>query len=501
MGPAVRFLSALAPVCLLAAGAARAQSAGDVLITEIMYDSKGSTDEEWIELYNRRHAAIDVSGWRLGDSGTPGAVGSEGFLTIPSGTTIPAGGFIVIAEAPLGSITGEIVCAQSGSFLLANSGDNLWLLPPAPSTTLIDGSATVSFPDDCGTNVGDALERIDPSTSWRGTTSAWDPSSNLIDNAEIRNATPALMNSVFESSAPSEPGNLAAGDVTDTSATIAWTNASSPDLEGVLILRGGTEGVDPTGVPARGATYAAGSIIGADVVAFAGAGTSAPITYPLVTGPGWKVALFSFDEVRNYSAAALLSDPLPVELTAFSGRRVADGIELRWRTETETNSHGFRVQRAFEVHRWMDCGFVPGHGTVSTPNEYDFLDKVAAAALAERVWYRLIQVDRDGSERLFPGIEIRNTALPIRTTLEQNFPNPFNPVTNIRFYLPSREVVTLRIVDPAGREAARPLDLVTLESGWHLVPFDAGSLTGGVFTCVLEAGSALLARPMIFLRR
>lgn len=62
----------------------------DVVINEIMYDPpSGEPSGEFVELYNRGSAAIDVSGWRF----------AEGIdFTFPSGRTIPAHGYLVVAS-------------------------------------------------------------------------------------------------------------------------------------------------------------------------------------------------------------------------------------------------------------------------------------------------------------------------------------------------------------------------------------------------------------------
>jgi hypothetical protein len=67
-----------------------ALSIRNVVINEIMYNSiSGGGDDEYIELHNRGALSANVGGWRF----------SEGIdFAIPNGTTIPAGGFLVIAK-------------------------------------------------------------------------------------------------------------------------------------------------------------------------------------------------------------------------------------------------------------------------------------------------------------------------------------------------------------------------------------------------------------------
>ena len=69
-----------------------------IVINEIMYHHRpqyrdGATayaesGEQWVELFNRSGAAVDVSGWKLDD-----AIG----FTFPAATSIPASGYVVIA--------------------------------------------------------------------------------------------------------------------------------------------------------------------------------------------------------------------------------------------------------------------------------------------------------------------------------------------------------------------------------------------------------------------
>jgi hypothetical protein len=61
----------------------RADSYGDIVITEVMYDSLGTpTDVEWVELYNPGNTAVDLSNWVLTDDDTYPAI-NEGECAIP----------------------------------------------------------------------------------------------------------------------------------------------------------------------------------------------------------------------------------------------------------------------------------------------------------------------------------------------------------------------------------------------------------------------------------
>jgi len=93
----------------------------------------------------------------------------------------------------------------------------------------------------------------------------------------------------------------------------------------------------------------------------------------------------------------------------------------------------------------------------------------------------------------------RQTTLPKDFRLEQNFPNPFNPVTNIEFRISNFEFVKLSIFDLLGRPVAT---LVNEEkaTGTYTVSFDAANLPSGVYFYRLTAGQFTATQHMLLLK-
>jgi hypothetical protein len=81
---------------------------------------------------------------------------------------------------------------------------------------------------------------------------------------------------------------------------------------------------------------------------------------------------------------------------------------------------------------------------------------------------------------------IINYAAPKEYALSQNFPNPFNPATTIRYDLPFESRVTLKIYDILGNEVKT---LVNGEqgAGYKEIRFDGSSLASGVYIYRLTA--------------
>jgi len=87
-----------------------------------------------------------------------------------------------------------------------------------------------------------------------------------------------------------------------------------------------------------------------------------------------------------------------------------------------------------------------------------------------------------------------------RFVLSQNYPNPFNPSTNISFSLPTAANVRLSVYNVLGQEVATLLSNKALNSGTHIVAFDASALSSGMYIYRLEAGSFVSTKRMMLIK-
>lgn len=79
-------------------------------------------------------------------------------------------------------------------------------------------------------------------------------------------------------------------------------------------------------------------------------------------------------------------------------------------------------------------------------------------------------------------------------SLAQNFPNPFNPVTHIRFHIPASALTELKVYDVLGREVATLMNGVK-EPGTYTVMWDGSAFVSGVYyyrmrACRTDGGQA-----------
>ena len=93
---------------------------------------------------------------------------------------------------------------------------------------------------------------------------------------------------------------------------------------------------------------------------------------------------------------------------------------------------------------------------------------------------------------------------PHRTTLEQNFPNPFNPTTSIRYSLAESADIELKIYDVHGR-LVRDLFTGRRDSGVYEIMWNGedgqGTLVStGLYLCQLSSGHTSKTMKMVYLK-
>ncbi len=116
-----------------------------------------------------------------------------------------------------------------------------------------------------------------------------------------------------------------------------------------------------------------------------------------------------------------------------------------------------------------------------------------------------------GNLNFFPELRIRWEAGEVITSAEQvtekssdyrlvgNYPNPFNPTTNIVFELGAASDVTLEIFNVLGQRVAT-MDLGTMSAGQHTTNFDATGLISGIYMVRMNAGNQTQTMKMTLMK-
>jgi hypothetical protein len=99
----------------------------------------------------------------------------------------------------------------------------------------------------------------------------------------------------------------------------------------------------------------------------------------------------------------------------------------------------------------------------------------------------------------FVGIEPIGAEIPKEFHLYGNYPNPFNPVTTLKFDIPKLSYVKITVYDILGREVSRPVEQ-RLEAGRYMLNFDASGLSSGTYLYRINAGEFTDVRKMVVMR-
>ena len=208
-------------------------------------------------------------------------------------------------------------------------------------------------------------------------------------------------------------------------------------------------------------------------------------------------------------AIAEANTALPIQLARFTAALIqnTNNVHLAWTTVTETNNYGFYVQRSLsDQTNYVDLpnSFIAGHGTTIDPHEYSWDDNNVPQGT---YYYRLRQIDFDGTNHLSEGIETVvssvagvSQATPLTFALSQNYPNPFNPSTTIQFSVEAREYTTLIVYNTLGQLVETLFSGIAVPEQQYNIRFDGTNLTNGIYFAKLVSGSKSALRKMILLK-
>ncbi|RPI73388.1 MAG: T9SS C-terminal target domain-containing protein [Ignavibacteriales bacterium] len=177
---------------------------------------------------------------------------------------------------------------------------------------------------------------------------------------------------------------------------------------------------------------------------------------------------------------------IPVELISFTGTVVNNKVHLKWRTSSEINNNGFYIERNTD-NKWTTMAFINGRGTSTQEQIYFYNDDLSELEYSGTITYRLKQVDYDGSYEYSSSVRVEYNSLPGSYALYQNFPNPFNPSTTIRFALHEKKLITLKVYNILGNEVMTLVNEIK-QQGSYEVTFDGSGLSSGIYIYEMKAG-------------
>jgi len=194
--------------------------------------------------------------------------------------------------------------------------------------------------------------------------------------------------------------------------------------------------------------------------------------------------------------AKFVENPNPVLITSFKARLVENAVHVLWDVWSDEDLERFTLYRRSDAQT-QPIAIAQGAFTGNTRSYVD-----ADVESGTTYHYELLVLSRDGDEVRSP---VATVTIPTRqTSLDQNFPNPFNPRTTIEYTLAERSEAVVDIFDASGALVARLNDGMH-NPGTYRVSWDGRNQAGiavgsGVYFYRLEGAGALPARKMTLLK-
>lgn len=148
---------------------------------------------------------------------------------------------------------------------------------------------------------------------------------------------------------------------------------------------------------------------------------------------------YAVDDLKIEADPDPENTPLPIYLLSFTGSFKNHKVILNWQTATEEKNDRFEIQRSFDKQKFKYVGEVKAQGSGNKLVSYTFTDKEVSG---ENLYYRLKQIDNDGSENFSPIIKIR--CIRSKSNNISLFPNP---ATNILYVQLPKEMEDDVLID------------------------------------------------------
>jgi hypothetical protein len=272
----------------------------------------------------------------------------------------------------------------------------------------------------------------------------------------------------------SSAGNKLTGPDNNTSSN--WVTAASPFLQDPNILNPSVPLPSPGNMAGFNWYYLGNPI-----------DTNARIKVGPYTTPGvyQYVAVYSticgiYTDTVTITATA----NVPVLLSKFDVKKNQSDVNLTWETALEINNNYFEVERSIDNLNFETIAKIKGNGNSSKTKRYAHIDLNAVNVFENygQLYYRLNQVDFDGSNTLSETKVVNLSKLSMLQLLVQPNPNTGNFTLKVSGINPD-ELVMINIIDMYGNTVY--VKEAKLEEGQIKVN---ASLASGVYTVLLNSG-------------
>lgn len=187
------------------------------------------------------------------------------------------------------------------------------------------------------------------------------------------------------------------------------------------------------------------------------------------------------------------------------------------------DASGIDYEGGYVWVNWYESG---GPETYAGPDSADWIDEIfngtyyftipdthadgSQVVQGDTIWYYCDGYDLGGNygahwdQGIVAGVvwlevERQPHVTPTAFALHQNWPNPFNPITNIRYDVPQTGPVSVKVFNILGQEVAT-LVHGTIPAGSHIISWDASHLPSGIYFCIFEARDVAQVQKLVLVK-
>ena len=186
---------------------------------------------------------------------------------------------------------------------------------------------------------------------------------------------------------------------------------------------------------------------------------------------------------------------LPITLASFDAVVKNSGVSLIWKTNSESNSDYFEIEKSDDQFHFVPTGKVAASGNSTEVKTYSFLDN-KAVFYDKPVYYRLALVDKDGKKKYSNVINV--ILKGAGTYVKRIYPNAITAGNDLHVSMVSdkEEVVSIEVYSYSGKKIRQVQRTIT--SGQNDLLISINKLTApGLYSVVVKSESNTQQIPLI----
>ena len=226
-------------------------------------------------------------------------------------------------------------------------------------------------------------------------------------------------------------------------------------------------------------------------------------------------------KIKQYVAAGTLLSTPPARPQNLKIHIVNRNPVLTWDANTDPDVIGNTTKRGkYKVYR--GTAYMPNNLIAVPEINYSYLgyvnhptttytdeDYTITGGGLDKVFYKIAAVDTTNLESTkseFDSVRFdwrvqkqNNLEETLTYELKNNYPNPFNPTTTIKYEIPENAYIELKVFDVLGREVEQLVGNYQT-AGKYMATFNAEGLTSGIYIYQLKANNYLFTKKMVLLK-